>query len=72
MMKRLCCLLSLLLPLTGCALFEDCVAFSETEWHKFTDDPAPCAARPTQVRACDGSIIQAGSQIPAQTAEPPR
>lgn len=68
-MKRLLCLLTLLLPLTGCAFFEDCVAFSDTEWHKFTDDPnTPCAPRPTQVRACDGTIIQTG----AQTVEPPR
>jgi hypothetical protein len=61
-MKRLVCLSVLLLPLTGCAFFEDCVAFSETEWHKFADDPAP-----GPVRACgDGPLLI------QQTAEPPR
>jgi hypothetical protein len=59
-MKRLF-LLVLLLPLTGCAFFDDCVAFTGTEWHKFVDDPAP-----GPVRACgEGPVIQ------AQTVEPP-
>lgn len=64
-MKRLLCVWMLLLPLAGCALFEDCVAFSEQEWHKYADDGAPPAG---QVRACgDGAIMQAGA---VQTAEP--
>ena len=58
-MRRLCCVALLLVPLAGCALFEDCVAFSEREWHKFTDDA------PTQTRACDGDPLM-------QTVEPPR
>jgi hypothetical protein len=70
-MKRLFCLFLLLLPLAGCAFFDDCVAFSEREWNKFTDDGTPCNAGP--VRACgDDPIIQTGANFPAQTSEPPR
>jgi hypothetical protein len=65
------CLLVLLLPLGGCAFFDDCVAFSEAEWHKFVDD-AP-AGSPGQVRACgEGPVAPAGGRLPVQTAEPPR
>ena len=74
-MKRLFCLLLLLLPLTGCAFLDDCVAFSDREWHKFADDPiSPCGAPPGPVRACgeDSGIIQTGARLPAQTVEPPR
>jgi hypothetical protein len=62
-MKRLFCLMLLLLPLAGCAFFEDCVAFSEREWHKFAEDDSAC--RP--VRACSDSV-----NLPTPTAEPPR
>jgi hypothetical protein len=69
-MKRLACLSALLLPLAGCAFLDDCVAFTEHEWHKFTDEPGTaCATPPGPVRACgDGSVIQTS----AQTVEPPR
>jgi hypothetical protein len=72
-MRRLCVFL-LVLPLSGCAFFDDVVAFSDQEWHKFADDPnTPCNAPQRPARACgDGSIVQAGAQLPAQTAEPPR
>ncbi len=70
-MKRLCCLFLLLLPLTGCAFFDDCVAFTETEWHRFADPNPP--SQPAPVRACgDGAIMQTGATLPAQTQEPPR
>ena len=63
-MKRLFCVILLLLPLTGCALFEDCVAFSEREWHKFTDDLGEPSNEPTQARTCSDPLLQ--------TVEPPR
>ena len=57
-MKRFCCLVMLLVPLTGCALCEDIADFSQREWHKYTDDTgSPCGRDPI---------------IPVQTAEPPR
>jgi hypothetical protein len=69
-MKRLFCFFLMLAPLAGCALFEDCAAFSEREWHKFTDDTS-CNGGP--VRACgEDPIVQTGANFPAQTAEPPR
>ncbi len=62
-MKRLFCLMLLLLPLTGCALCEDIADFSTREWHKYTDDTGAAS----QTRACGGDPI-----IPVQTVEPPR
>ncbi len=64
-MKRLLLPL-LLLPLAGCAFFDDCVAFSETEWHKFVDEPGAGA-----VRACGDGVVPAGGPLPVQTVEPP-
>jgi hypothetical protein len=65
-MKRFCCLVMLLVPLTGCALCEDIADFSQREWHKYTDDTgAPCNA--PAARACGGDPI-----IQVQTVEPPR
>ena len=56
--------LVLLLPLTGCAAFEDFGVFAEPE------PASPCATQPA-VRACaTGGVIQ--TILPAQTAEPPR
>jgi hypothetical protein len=61
-MKRLYCLMLLLLPLTGCALCEDIADFSGREWRKYTSDiGAP------QAPACGADPI-----IPVQTVEPPR
>jgi hypothetical protein len=63
-MKRLFCLLLLLTPLAGCAGFDDFASFGEYQ------PGSSCGAVAT--RACDGSVIQAGGTLPAQTAEPPR
>jgi hypothetical protein len=63
-MKRLFCLLLLLIPLAGCAGFDDFTGFGEYR-------PGSTCGAPA-VRACDGGVIQAGASLPAQTAEPPR
>ena len=63
-MKRLLGLLLLLLPLSGCAGFDDLTAFGEPE------TGSPCANRPAPVSAC--GISQTSGSLPAQTAEPPR
>jgi hypothetical protein len=60
-MKRLLCLL-LLLPLTGCAAFDDLTAFN-------AEPGSPCA-RPAPVNAC--GVVQTSASLPAQTGEPPR
>jgi hypothetical protein len=65
MMKRLFCLLLLLTPLAGCAGFDDFASFGEYQ------PGTSCGVGPVAVRACDGSVIQAGASLPAQTAEPP-
>ncbi len=65
-MRRVC-LLVLLLPLAGCEVFDDYLAYSEPNSNN------SCGVRPSPVRACgDGPILQTGAQLPAQTIEPPR
>jgi hypothetical protein len=61
-MKRLLCLL-LLLPLTGCAAFDDLTAFGNAE-------PGSTCAWPAPVNAC--GVVQTSASLPAQTTEPPR
>jgi len=64
-MKRLL-VLCLLLPIGGCAAFEDFGVFMEPE------TPSPCGSPPA-VRACGGTgLMQTGANLPAQTQEPPR
>jgi hypothetical protein len=63
-MKRLLCLLWLMMPLSGCAGFDDFTAFGGPE------TASPCANRPAPVNAC--GVVQASASLPAQTAEPPR
>jgi hypothetical protein len=63
-MKRLLCLLLLVMPLTGCAGFDDFTAFGAPE------PGSPCANRPAPVNAC--GVVQTSASLPAQTAEPPR
>jgi hypothetical protein len=61
MMKRLT-ILVLLLPLTGCAIFDDFSAFAEPA--------SPCVPQPA-VNACAApGVVQ--TAFPAQTVEPPR
>ena len=62
-MKRVLCVLLLLMPLAGCAGFDDFTAFGEF------DAESPCALRPA-VNAC--GVAQTSGSLPAQTAEPPR
>jgi hypothetical protein len=63
-MKRLLCVLLLLMPLTGCAGFDDFTAFGGPE------TGSPCANQFAPVSAC--GVVQTSGSLPAQTAEPPR
>ena len=65
-MKRMLVLL-VLMPLAGCAEFDDFTAFRERPMG------SPCAAQAVAAPACGVSgVVQTSATFPAQTAEPPR